>query len=100
MPLWGSNAISTKDVKASLNLVISASIAPKRFARLARLQHTVRAMVLVPERPLLEIGLDSGFCDQPHLIHEFQELTGLTPLQLRQSLLQGVHYYHAPLRQR
>ena len=76
------------------------AIAPKRFARLARLQHTVRAMVLVPERPLLEIGLDSGFCDQPHLIHEFQELTGLTPLQLRQSLLQGVHYYHAPLRQR
>lgn len=75
------------------------AITPKRFARLARLQHALRSMVLTPQQNLLEIALCHGFWDQSHLIHECQELAGCSPLTLRSRLQQGIHYYHPPSRQ-
>lgn len=75
------------------------AITPKHFARLARLQHALRSMVLTPQQNLLEIALCHGFWDQSHLIHECQALAGRSPLALRRQLQQGLHYYHPPSRQ-
>lgn len=73
-------------------------LSPKRFARLARLQHSLRQLALEPALPLVELALARGFCDQAHFSHDSQALTGLTPRQLRQRLLQGPHCYHTPSR--
>lgn len=75
------------------------AVTPKHFSRLARLQHTLRSLVLMPEQSLLEIALGHGFWDQSHLIHECQALASSSPLALRRWLQQGIHYYHPPSRQ-
>lgn len=69
------------------------ALTPKYFARLARLQHTVRQMALAPHQALLDLALERGFCDQSHFIHEMRTLTGLAPRQLQLSLTQPIHYY-------
>ena len=69
------------------------ALTPKYFARLARLQHTVRQMALAPHQALLDLALERGFCDQSHFIHEMRALTGLAPRQLQLSLTQPIHYY-------
>jgi AraC-like DNA-binding protein len=58
---------------------------PKRFHRVRRLQHAVSLAEAGTDRRLGWAGLavDAGFYDQAHLIQEFRELTGATPLELR-----------------
>ncbi|GAA4503759.1 helix-turn-helix domain-containing protein [Pseudaeromonas paramecii] len=73
-------------------------LSPKQFARLARLQHSLRQLALEPELELVQVALARGFCDQAHFSHDSLALTGLTPRQLRQQLLHGPHCYHAPSR--
>lgn len=74
-------------------------VSPKQFARLARLQHSLRQLVLEPQLELVQVALARGFCDQAHFSHDSQALTGLTPRQLRQRLLHGPRCYHAPSRE-
>lgn len=75
------------------------ALTPKRFARLARLHHTLRQLALQPRREPLAIILERGFSDQSHFIHETRDLTGLAPGQLQSLMRLGTHYYHAPSRQ-
>jgi AraC-like DNA-binding protein len=54
-------------------------VSPQRIARIARL-----ARVLRDDRgdtPWAEYALDHGYCDQSHMIREFQELLQTTPEQ-------------------
>ncbi len=74
-------------------------VSPKQFARLARLQHSLRQLALEPQLELVQVALARGFCDQAHFSHDSLALTGLTPGQLRQQLLHGLHCYHTPSRQ-
>lgn len=51
---------------------------PKRFQRLLRLERTISlATGDVPSWAL--VAARSGFADQAHLVHDFRELTGMTP---------------------
>ncbi|MCA9628410.1 MAG: helix-turn-helix domain-containing protein [Myxococcales bacterium] len=52
-------------------------VAPKSFARAARLQRAVR--MLNRSNDWGSIALEAGYYDQPHLIAEFRSLVGLTP---------------------
>ena len=53
---------------------------PKTIARVFRLE---RALALTTPTPRWsDIAAATGYADQPHLIREFQSLTGLTPTQL------------------
>lgn len=74
------------------------ALSPKRFARLARLHHTLRQISLQPQQHLLDIALERGFSDQPHFIHEVQTLTGMTPGEIQRLLRQQPHYYNPPSR--
>jgi AraC-like DNA-binding protein len=74
------------------------ALTPKRFARLARLHHTLRQISLQPEQPLLDIALERGFSDQSHFIHDLQALIGLKPRALLPLLRQQPHYYNPPSR--
>lgn len=54
-------------------------VAPKLYARIARLKHAVETKLASAESTWTEIAHDLGYYDQMHLIHEFQELTGTSP---------------------
>lgn len=52
-------------------------VTPKRFSRLARLQHVCR--LWDSGKHLTEIAFEAGFCDQPHMVHDFRLFTGTSP---------------------
>jgi AraC-like DNA-binding protein len=57
---------------------------PKEFARLMRLQATLRA--LDGDSRLSDLAADTGFSDQAHATRELRRVTGLTPARLRAEL--------------
>ena len=55
-------------------------IGPKLFSRIVRFQRLLRA----PQRDWAVMAADSGYFDQAHLIHDFREFTGQSPMAWRQ----------------
>lgn len=51
----------------------------KLFARVCRFQHASKLLREGPPRDLAALALELGYYDQPHMIHEFRELSGSTP---------------------
>lgn len=53
----------------------------KLFARVCRFQHASAriAATAAPQRDLAAMAIDLGYHDQPHMNHEFRELSGATP---------------------
>jgi AraC-like DNA-binding protein len=54
-------------------------LAPKRFARVVRLQAAARRLRADPAASLARVALDVGCADQAHLTREFVDLAGLPP---------------------
>jgi AraC-like DNA-binding protein len=54
-------------------------LAPKRFARVRRFQRLVRAASSDPAPDWARLAAETGYHDQAHLIHDFRDLSGLTP---------------------
>jgi AraC-like DNA-binding protein len=54
-------------------------ITPKVFARVVRLRRAVDALLQSPRPRLVDLALDGGYSDQPHLVADFVELAGLAP---------------------
>jgi len=52
---------------------------PKALAQVYRFQSALRHIASVPQPDWTSVALDCGYYDQPHLIHEFRRLSGLTP---------------------
>ena len=50
---------------------------PKRLSRLARLQHVCR--LWDTGKKLTEIAFEAGYCDQPHMVHDFRLFTDTSP---------------------
>jgi AraC-like DNA-binding protein len=62
----------------------ATGLAPKRFARVQRLQRVVAAASAARGRcDWAQIAAEHGYADQAHLIHDFRDLTGLTPTEYR-----------------
>jgi AraC-like DNA-binding protein len=59
--------------------VATVGVSPKRYARITRFQRVVSNMQ-VARGSWSEVALASGYCDQPHLVREFRELAGLSPV--------------------
>jgi AraC-like DNA-binding protein len=59
-------------------------LSPKEFARLLRLQATLRA--LDGHAALAEVATDTGFADQAHATREIKRLTGFSLARLRSEL--------------
>lgn len=73
-------------------------ITPKRFSRLARLNHTMRALALDTTTTPLDTALRMGYFDQAHFIHDTQALTGMTPGVIIPGLRDTSHFYNPPSR--
>jgi AraC-like DNA-binding protein len=56
-------------------------LTPKLYCRLARFQSVVRRIGAgaVGSVDWADLALAGGFCDQPHLVNEFREFSGLSP---------------------
>lgn len=65
-------------------------LTPKRFARVRRLQRILKSARRGAEWPI--IAAEQGYADQAHLVHDFKDLTGITPTAYRpQSPRRGNH---------
>lgn len=53
---------------------------PKTFARIIRFQNVVRRIEAADTTSLLDTALDFGYYDQSHMIREFREFAGQSPL--------------------
>jgi methylphosphotriester-DNA--protein-cysteine methyltransferase len=53
-------------------------LTPKHYARLVRFRRMLAALDRADPR-WADLAADSGYSDQPHLVREFRELTGLAP---------------------
>lgn len=58
-------------------------LTPKRYSRVRRLQRVLGAVAQEGDVDWAATAAEHGFCDQAHLIHDFRELTGLTPTAYR-----------------
>jgi AraC-like DNA-binding protein len=58
-------------------------LTPKRFARVRRLQRIAAAVSGSQDFDWSDLALEHGFTDQAHLIHDFRDLTGITPAAYR-----------------
>jgi AraC-like DNA-binding protein len=58
-------------------------LTPKRFSRIRRLQRLVASIGEVGDVDWCDVAAVHGYVDQAHLIHDFRELTGLTPTAYR-----------------
>lgn len=56
-------------------------LSPKRFSRIIRFQNFLNAATTGNGRNLLDTALSFGYYDQAHLIREFKEFCGKTPLE-------------------
>ncbi len=60
-------------------------VAPKTFEKIVRFQHVLGCLTSQIQsseaicRDMGEIALEYGYSDQPHMIHEFKNYTGITP---------------------
>jgi AraC-like DNA-binding protein len=62
---------------------VQVGITPKRFARVERLQRVLRAARRSRKPDWSELAAEHGFTDQAHLIHDFRDLTDITPSEYK-----------------
>lgn len=67
---------------------------PKAFQRVARLNQTVRELLLQESTDYLGVALDHGYYDQAHFIHEFQTMVGDTPAGFLETRMRAAHFYN------
>jgi len=65
----------------------AVGLTPKEFARLSRLQATLRGLDGSDEK-ISAVASDRGFADQAHATRELRRVTGHTPARLRNALRQ------------
>lgn len=70
-------------------------LTPKVFCRVRRFQHALRTVHGQREVDWAQVALECGYYDQPHFIHDFQSLSGLTPNSYLASATP--HLNHVPL---
>lgn len=70
---------------------VATGLTPKQFARICRFR--AAAVTLVRKRPpeWARLASGAGFADQAHMIHEFKNLIGLTPEDLRAAVRKTSH---------
>lgn len=73
--------VSQRQLERKFKLEVGFS--PAKVKQLNRVK-LARALISQHlDQPLITIGIDAGFYDQAHFIHQFQKITGLTPNQYR-----------------
>jgi AraC-like DNA-binding protein len=72
-----------------------AGLAPKQLSRVRRLQRILASIHRPADVDSCQVAAQHGYTDQAHLIHDFRDLTGVTPTDYRPSSPQRRN--HVPL---
>ena len=72
-------------------------LTPKAFQRTARLNLTVRELLLGEPRDMLATALEHGYYDQAHFIHDFRAFVGQSPSAFLRNSADAAHFYNAPI---
>jgi AraC-like DNA-binding protein len=70
-------------------------LTPKVYTRVQRFQRVLRCVADREEVDWADVALACGYFDQPHLIHEFRAISGLTPTEYLAR--RTPHMNHVPL---
>ncbi len=73
----------------------AVGLTPKLFCRIRRFQNVLRALEGGQRVAWADVAVACGYCDQAHLIRDFQAFAGLTPTAYLAR--RGVHGNHVPL---
>lgn len=65
-------------------------LTPKKYLRISRLREAAKIMRTDKQLTLTQIGLILGYCDQPHFVRDFVQLTGIKPREFLQSTYEEV----------
>ena len=60
-------------------------VGPKALARIARINYAAR-LIGTANRTHADVAVRAGYFDQPHLIRDFREMCGVTPLQYARNM--------------
>ncbi|MGZ7078940.1 MAG: AraC family transcriptional regulator [Thermoanaerobaculia bacterium] len=72
-------SLSTSRQRLARRFDAAVGVSPKMFARVVRFRHVLREVV-VPAVDWSDIALSAGYFDQSHLIADFRQFTGTTPV--------------------
>ncbi len=81
--------ISTRELSSELNyserhirrlFLQYVGTTPKIFSRIVRVNYALRLIQGSPA-PLIDVTAQAGFFDQPHFIHDFKSICGMTPME-------------------
>ena len=70
-------------------------MSPKQYSRVRRFQRIVQGLGMGAEVDWCGTALDAGYYDQSHLIHEFREISGISPGEWAE--LRTEHRNHVPI---
>ena len=60
-------------------------LAPKQYARMLRFDRLLWQFAIAPERPWVELALETGYTDQAHLNRDFRAIAGMSPPTYRRA---------------
>ena len=93
--LWTASGLSLRQLERQFDCYVG--VAPKRYARIVRFQHALTLGRRYGERNWAQIAAEAGYFDQRHLIKDFREFAGQTPILL-QKAVRAAEFWH-PLRE-
>jgi AraC-like DNA-binding protein len=67
-------------------------MSPKSLAQIYRFQAAIRRIARDDDPDWSSVAADCGYYDQPHLIHDFRRLSGLTPSEYVASRLPDINH--------
>jgi AraC-like DNA-binding protein len=73
----------------------AVGLTPKRYSRVRRLQRVLCSISGGRDVDWCETAAEHGYADQAHLVHDFRELTGMTPTAYRPSSIEARN--HVPV---
>jgi len=59
----------------------SVGVNPKQFGRLCRFQSVIKSLRNEKSLQFAELAVQTGYFDQSHFIHDFQDLGGISPME-------------------
>lgn len=88
-PLAGELAIAPRTLLRRFRA--ATGLSPKQFARICRFRFAALQLTGANPPTWAEMASGTGFADQAHMIHEFKDLTGLTPEALGDRIRKTSH---------
>ncbi|MBZ0110853.1 MAG: helix-turn-helix transcriptional regulator [Thermoanaerobaculia bacterium] len=73
--------ISSRQLRRRFRAV--TELAPKELARIQRIRSSAVEAVVAGDQRWVDLAASGGFADQAHLVREFRQILGLTPLEFR-----------------